>query len=196
MIRKIWILTLLFSGVAAHADISVDFDHAQGSLEFHAIGRPSALKIVGKSGLPKGSLILSQTALNGALLLDLNGLDTGIELRNRHMKEKYLQTQSFPQAKLQLLSLGISPESLTPGYEVADAPFTGKLLLHGIEKPVNGKVTIKRSENTVAANANFQIKLSDFAIDVPSFMGVTVADIVDITIAVQSPINQTGPTRP
>ena len=192
MIQKIWILVALLSGVTAHADVSIDFDHAQGSLEFHAIGRPSALKIVGKSGPPKGSLIMSQTALDGALLLDLNGLDTGIELRNHHMKEKYLQTQTFPQAKLQLLSLGVTLQSLTPGYEVTDSPFTGKLLLHGVEKPVSGKVTIKRSENTVTATASFQIKLTDFAIDVPSFMGVTVADVVDISTTFQAPIIQTG----
>ena len=193
MTRKLWMMTVLFlSTAAARADMTVDFDHGQGSLEFSAIGKPSALKIVGKSGAPKGTLLLTQNNLEGALLLDLNGLDTGIELRNHHMKEKYLQTQTYPQARLKLQSVGFPLEKMMSDYAAAEVPFSGSLLLHGVEKPVTGKGTFKRAGDTLTGSAVFQIKLSDFAIGVPSFMGVTVADVVNVTTTFQVPLVQTG----
>jgi polyisoprenoid-binding protein YceI len=192
MMMMMMFTALLLSAAAAQADITVDFDHSQGSLEFSAVGRPSALKIVGKSGAPKGSLLLTQNTIAGALLLDLNGLDTGIELRNHHMKEKYLQTQTYPQAELKLQSVGFPLEKMGSDYAATDVPFAGTLLLHGVEKPVSGKSSFKRVGDTLTGNAKFQIKLSDFVIGVPSFMGITVADVVDVTTTFQAPLVQMG----
>jgi len=179
---------LLASVHAAVAGTTADFSHAQGSLEFRAVGKPSALKIVGKSGVPTGSLVFSKDSLGGALSLSLDGLDTGIELRNHHMKEKYLETKTFPQATLYPLNIGIPKEKMLTDFEVSGAAFTGNLLLHGVEKPVAGKVSLKRTGPTLTGDASFQIKLSDFGIAVPSFMGITVADTVDVTTSFKAPL--------
>jgi len=106
------------------------------------------------------------------------------------MKEKYLQTQIYPQAKLTLLSVGAPLEKLMSDYEATDVAFTGSLLLHGVEKPVTGKGSFKRAGNALNGTASFQVKLSDFAITVPSFMGVIIADVVDITTVFQVPLVQ------
>jgi len=149
-----------------------------GQVEFRAIGRPSALKIVGKGTGPAGDLTLEGQpgthVVQGTLTFKMSTLKTGIGLRDNHMKEKYLQIEKFPDAIFKLDRLKIE--------NTGTIPFSGKLTLHGIEKPISGTTKITLKGDDYESESDFKIKVSDYGIDVPVYLGITVADEVDIKV--------------
>src|SRR5262245_42355900 len=88
--------------------VKVELHDASGSIDFFATGWPSALKIHGKGAGPAGTLTLNGSSATGSLSVDLGTLKTGIALRDRHMKEEYLQVDRYPQATLTLAHLDLA----------------------------------------------------------------------------------------
>ena len=171
---------LSLAGVSAAAE-GVVFDQNSGSVEFHATGRPSAIKIVGKGKSSKGDFSVKDMVVTGSAHFDLASLDTGIETRNTHMKEKYLEVPKFPEAVLTLTKMEL-PKDFSKESSFTKVPFTGSLSLHGVDHPVSGAADISRHEDGVTINATFGLKIADFAIALPTFMGITMADDVQITV--------------
>jgi polyisoprenoid-binding protein YceI len=58
----------------------------------------------------------------------------------------------------------------------------GVLALHGIKKQMNIKANISKENDTVQLNSLFSIKMSDFGIEPPVMIFLTVRDQVDIDI--------------
>lgn len=150
-----------------------------GEIKFIAVGKPGFLKIKGESKgvAPQGSLKLESNLSNGEFVFDLNSLNTGIDLRDEHMKDKYLEVKKFPQAKLILKDFKVTTEELNSDFEKS---FSGSLILHGETKNIDGKIKfIAKDKSTVS---KFTIKVSDFKIDVPQHLGITVSETVDIEV--------------
>lgn len=185
MFRWVTLLLMLLWVSLARADVPPTGKNYllapdQSSVEFLAVGNPSMLKIKGQGGRLSG---MTQVAKNGSDSLfrskfdfDLTTLETGISRRDTHMKEKYLETAKFPKATLVVNDLKASYGS--------KAVFKGDLTLHGVTKAVEGSVQIDpANESKLKANASFKIFLSDFAISIPSFAGITVANEVEVTVS-------------
>ena len=166
----------------------VDIDHGSGNVEFRATGHPSSLKIVGKGSAPHGSFTISKNLVSGSVSFDLTSLDTGIDLRTNHMKEKYLETGKYHDAKLTLTQMVLPQDISADHVSVDQVPFTGNLLLHGVEKPVSGVAKIEKSGGKVSIAANFNLKVSDYKIAVPTFAGITMADDVQVSVADSAPV--------
>lgn len=146
-----------------------------GQTTFEAVGKPAMIKIKGEAPAP---LALIKTENNKHSLestLDLNLLTTGIDLRDEHMKEKYLETAKFPKAKLTIDDLNLPANA-------KDQAFKGTLSLHGKEAPVEGTFSFNEKKE---ASAEFKIKLSDFGIEIPEYMGIKVAETVTIKTQIQ-----------
>ncbi len=178
---KIVLITLVFLVTKTYG---FSLESKNGLSEFTAIGRPAALKIVGHGVGPTGQLALapegSDYLLSGALDLDLDSFDTGIEMRDKHMKEKYLETSKNKKATLKFTGAHLAKEILEKNGEVTVPAF---LLLHGIEKPVEVKTAfVQDSNGELKTTSSFQIKISDYGIQIPSFSGLTVADQIQIKI--------------
>src|SRR5260370_8197669 len=62
--------------------------------------------------------------------IDLASLDTGNSLRNREMRELYLETGKHPAAKFKSVSVD-APPSIAPN-SPADIKVTGDFTLHGV----------------------------------------------------------------
>ncbi|MBY0369365.1 YceI family protein [bacterium] len=136
----------------------------------------------------QGNLTVKDGVVTGKAILALNTLDTGIALRNRHMKEKYLETEKFPNAEFTFTELKL-PDTLKKGEGEANAvPFKGVLKIHGVEKPVAGTVDVKLSKDKADMGFKFQTRIPDFAINTPSFLGVTVAEDVEVTVKLEGPL--------
>lgn len=169
----------LILGTLTHAATTVDLTKSTVAVEFLAVGQPAAITIRGKvkdSGSVSGLLQVSPDSVTGEATVALGSLDTGMELRNRHMKEKYLETQTYPTAVLKGIKLTV-PAAGGP------APFTGELSLHGKTRPVTGTATVTKPD--LGMSFQFNISTRDFGIDTPQFMGVTVADQVQISVKVE-----------
>lgn len=173
-------LIFLVSGAVASADQSAKLDSQNGSIEFQAKG--PLVKVNGKGEGAKGILLIKENKVTGSLKLDLTSLDTGISLRDDHMKNKYLQVKDHPEAVLELT------EVILPKNFKGKTDFKGVLSLHGVQKPVVGKIKLKGIKSgKVQMSADFKIKFSDFNIELPSFKLVSVGE--DIKIKVKSKVS-------
>jgi polyisoprenoid-binding protein YceI len=125
-----------------------------------------------KSETVKGEATLKGNAVTAdKIVVDLRNLKTGIALRDRHSRDKYLEVDKYPEA------------ILTDG-KGKDGKGTGKLKIRGIEKAVAGSYTIKGD----TLFAEFPIKLSDYDIKKVKYMGVGVDD--DVTIKISVPVKK------
>ena len=187
--RKIILFIAAFSLHSAGA--AVHLKPSGGGVDFIAVGRPSFLKIHGKGKPVTGELVVQDGQVDGQVDFELNSLDTGIGLRNGHMKEKFLEVAKYPEARLSLSAQALprawSPESA----QMDSVAFTGQLTLHGVSKSVSGHFKISEEREV---EADFKIKLSDFGIDIPRYAGITVADEVQIKVRIDD-LNELKATR-
>lgn len=142
-----------------------------GKVEFLAIGRPGFLKVKGEGAKPKGSVKIVDGKASGEFTVELSQFKTGIELRDEHMKEKYLKVGTHPTAVIRFSDIELKSGA---GKTVVPA----ELELHGTKKPVS----LEAKLDGLAVEATFKIKLTDFGIAIPSYAGVTVAEDVSITV--------------
>src|SRR5690606_27948511 len=109
----------------------------------------------------------------------LDTLKTGIELRDKHMTEKYLETGKYPKASLILDKAKL----VLPASGSQKGKTTGILKLHGKSKEVPVEFEIKGNQGSYAVKATMKVNYKDFGIDVPSYMGVTVKPDLDVEVA-------------
>ncbi len=165
----------------ADSPLSLTLKQGSGWVEFHATGHPSAIRITGKGDKLQGNLFVNHRTVTGQVQFDLSSLNTGIEVRTRHMKEKYLEISQYPEAKFTLTQMELS-QDLTGNTSMKQVPFQGKLFLHGIEKLISGTAEIQTQEKQVKFNAEFSLKIGDYGIVLPTFAGITMADEVKILV--------------
>jgi polyisoprenoid-binding protein YceI len=115
----------------------------------------------------------------------LAGLDTGIGLRNRHMRG-YLDVEHFPEAELHVARKKVAfPPQGRPVESVAQ----GMLSLHGISKPCAIRYRVEQARpGEYRVHGTTRIDIRDFGIAVPTW-GVGVAPNVGIQVdfSVQGP---------
>jgi len=116
-------------------------------------------------------------AVSGAVQVDLATLQTGIGLRDRHMKDKYLEISrgdTFTTARLEEIHL--------EGAEEGSMPFHGRLTLHGEQHTISGMADLQgqRRDGGVRVRARFPISLAAFGIEPPRYLGVGVRDEVQV----------------
>lgn len=179
-------ITFVFLSLCAVQGLgaALDLGKAKNSIEFLAVGQPSALRVRGRANSEKvsqplkGSLAITAHTLLGTATFALAALETGIELRDSHMKEKYLEVKKYPDAELTLTRLDL-PES----HKGENLPFEGTLSLHGVKKTVKGLASVDKTESNLSAKFEFKIKLDDFGIQIPSYMGIKIANEVTVNSA-------------
>lgn len=113
--------------------------------------------------------------LKGEVSVDLATIDTGIGLRDQHLREKYLEIsrgRGFDQALLSEIRLD---QAEGEGFQ-GKTGFTGKLLLHGVSRDVAGTAEIRREGALTRVEASFPLSLTDFGIQPPEYLGVGVAN--------------------
>ncbi len=110
--------------------------------------------------------------------VQLDGLDTGIGLRNRHMRENYLETDKYPLAKYsgQITKVENSPDR---GLIITAE---GKFSVHGVERPMTISGVITPGENAYHVKSDFEIKLPDFNIKIPSLMFLKINEIIKVAL--------------
>ena len=125
-----------------------------------------------------GTLALASAqpvVLAGELSVDLATIDTGIALRNRHLRENYLELSKgagFDKAVLTQIRLS---EASGEGFE-GRSVFEGTLRLHGVSRGVTGSAEIRREAAGLRVVATFPLTLTDFGIEPPQYMGVGVGN--------------------
>ena len=187
--RALGILALcILLPTLATAAIFVDFNRNKKDVEFVAIGKPSFLKIRGNGAKTKGRLLINGNSVKGILKVPLKDFDTGIGLRDRHMKNKYLEVKKYPHALLKITQLQMKRNILKDATAQKKIPFKGKLKLHGVTRPVNGTFDVSRNGRRVLGEARFSVDITKYGVDIPKFKGVTMAKEVKISAKFDAPL--------
>ncbi|MFH1197484.1 MAG: YceI family protein [bacterium] len=110
--------------------------------------------------------------------VDLTTLDTGIGLRNRHMRDNYLETDKFKYSSYEGKFKSIR--------KISDSEFEvevdGTMNIHGITKtlPVKGKMI--KTDNGYRILSQFDVKLTDYQIEVPKLMFVKISEVMELHV--------------
>lgn len=170
---------------SAHA-ATYQINAQKSEVDFLAVGRPSMLKVKGAGGKPSGSFTTGEKA-GGEIQVDLREFSTGIALRDKHMKEKYLELEKPENqfAKLNITSIELPGKDVPANGEV-DAKVAGTLSLHGKSQPIRTESKLKVDGKSLSTEMKLKLKLSDYGIAIPSYAGITVAEDVDVNIKIQA----------
>lgn len=144
----------------------------------------------GKTQDVRGFFVLDPAALADSIAVevrvDLASLDTGLEMRNKHMRDNHLETDRFPLAVFRGGRVGsVASRALAP-----DAPLafvlTGELELHGmrqaIELPVEIRQVTHEAGQRLRVTTHFQVKLSDFGIARPKMLLLKLDEVQHVTV--------------
>ncbi len=125
---------------------------------------------VGKMKITSGNVVFQDGKYKAKnIIVDLNSLVTGMDLRDEHAKNKYLETKKYPTAVL-MDAIG------------ANGAGKARIKIRDKESVVNG--TYKISSSGKSMKAEFVVKLSSFGISDISFKGIGVDDDVRIEVIV------------
>jgi polyisoprenoid-binding protein YceI len=159
-------------------------------VEFNAVGKPSMISITGTGGKAVGQLALKDGSASGEFTVDLNSFTTDMDTRDEHMKEKYLETskEGFDKAILKISQKGLNIKSFPLEGTWAPKNLKGLLTLHGVTKEVLLVPNVSFNGASAKGEVSFKIRLQDYAIEIPSFAGVTVADEVTAVVKIDDKV--------
>lgn len=165
-------LALVVATFASAAIAGYALTKTPPAVQFAGVG-PAGFKMLGKTTAL--SLVQDDKALT--IVVALADVTTGIALRDRHMREKYLEVAKFPDVRL-AVPLASLPNPAA-GATVA-GELKGTLSLHGKQKEIPFKYQAScTADNVCTAKGGFTINIRDFDIVIPSYLGVTLKpDIV------------------
>jgi polyisoprenoid-binding protein YceI len=187
------ILALLLPVGNAHAATSSAWQILAGEIRVTCpltVGGSFDAKTTAVAGEYRADATSSDSWL-GTITVDLATLETGIALRDEHMRDTYLEVGKggdFSRAVLSQVRLSaIDRDTLT-----GRGTFTASLRLHGVERAVTGKADIRRSGEHLRVKASFPLKIADFGIATPRYLGVGVKDEVTVQVTLESSSGEEG----
>lgn len=155
--------------------------------------------IEGKTSKITGSITIDDSfdltkPVSGKFDVDLASIDTGIALRNEHMRDNFLETKSYPKATFVLKSLVSPPKKLVAGQKTS-LKAIGDFSLHGktVSKTVPVDVTYmsrcpatetkREGCDIIQVKATFNVPFKDHAIKRPEIVFQKLADTVIVTVS-------------
>jgi len=113
------------------------------------------------------------------LEVDLGSLDTGVGMRNRHMRDDYLEVKKYPYA----VYTGVIErvEATDSGaYRVTAA---GTMEIHGVKKRMEVPCEVTEAGPGYRAHCLFHVRLPDFRIEIPKLMFLKLSDDIALDVA-------------
>ena len=143
-----------------------------GTASFKGVG-PAGFKIEGATS----NLSLKDDGKTLTVVVNLKELNTGIELRDKHMRDKYLEVEKFPEATL---AVPLDAITFAADGKSSEGSAKGTFSVHGKSKEVSFKYKMTNTGGTCAIEGEAAVNFKDFDVNVPSYMGITVKP--DITV--------------
>ena len=165
------VLFALLMPFAADAKLAAS---GSASVSFAATG-PAGMRIVGSSS----DLSVADDAQNITVTVPLGNLKTGVDLRDQHMRDKYLEVPKYPNAELVVAKSAIKIPA--PGGD-SSGDAHGTMKLHGKTKDVSFHYVARKDGGAMKVGGTVRIDMRDYGISVPSYLGVTVKPEVDVEV--------------
>lgn len=163
--RFLALTALFFAAAPAMAALKVD---GKPKVGFHASGSPGALDIDGTAS----SISLNDDGTTLTFTVPMGGVTTGIDLRDDHMRNEFVQVAQFPN-----VTLSFPKSAITFPTEVGAASsgtVDGQFNAHGVNQTVKVTYKVQKSKTGWRVTAEFPFDVSQHGIAIPSYLGVTV----------------------
>jgi polyisoprenoid-binding protein YceI len=180
-------LTLVLAGAAGAAEFVV---RPGDDTQVVFVSRASIESFEGKTNRLEGWLQVEPTAVGDSITahfeVDLASLDTGIKMRNQHMRRNHLETDRYPKATLDGVAV-LSPAGarLEPGtplrFEVE-----GTFSLHGVSRRIRLAVDVAYSTadgGRITFRTSFPVALPDYGISRPQFLFLKLAETQEVRVS-------------
>jgi polyisoprenoid-binding protein YceI len=111
--------------------------------------------------------------------VDLESVDTGIGLRNRHMRENYLHTDKYPITWFKGKIINAIKENDGRAKVIAE----GDMFIHGVTKKIKvDGVVSTNNQGSYRLQSKFEVKLTDYKIEVPQFMFMRISEVIQLVL--------------
>jgi len=108
----------------------------------------------------------------------LETLDTGIGLRNRHMRDNYLETKDYPYATY----AGSILRANSTDSNWISIDLTGEFTVHGEPRMMELSVAALPEGDGYRVKSEFEVKLSDHGIDIPKLMFLKIDERMQLEL--------------
>jgi len=125
------------------------------------------------------SAVLNTSNGEFAALALVKGFRFKVALMEEHFNENYMESSQFPKAVVKGSLKDFEMSKLTEG--VSEFMLKGTITIHGITKPLETLVQIKKIENTLVLETEFILKPEYFEIEIPKIVSNKVAKEVFVT---------------
>jgi len=185
----LWLVAVICVSACAGSEARFVVTPGDGSTLVRFDSKAPLESFSGTTRQARGEIVLDPEGLGDSLTVhlevDLASLETGIGLRDRHMRDNHLETARFPLAVFRgARIIGERPTDLPPG-EGVTIEIEGVLSLHGVERNMRAPVSVVREvlpdQERLGIECRFTVKLSDYGIARPQFLTLKVADEQKIT---------------
>ena len=155
-------------------------------------------KIVGTTSKITGHIQVNPKditkGLKAAFALDLASLKTGIDKRDEHMRDNFLETAKYPTAMLTIDKVTKASDKMLVDGKTLMVDAEGTLTLHGVKNTVQLKditaTYFDESEATkgrlpgdlLIINGGFSLNLPDYNIEVPQFIFLKLAETIKVSV--------------
>jgi polyisoprenoid-binding protein YceI len=162
------LLALALCPSTALAGMTLDESIAKPKVGFKANGEPGALDIDAKTE----ALTVADDGTLLTFTVDMNKVTTGIDLRDDHMRTKFLHTDKFPNTVIQFEKAKIAWPTETG--KKATGKLEANFTAHGVTKPISMTYEVQKTKQGWKCTGSFDYNTNDHGIEVPNYLGVTV----------------------
>jgi polyisoprenoid-binding protein YceI len=178
MLRRLVAVLFLVVATAAPAHAAPTVLKVSGIATFDGEAKPpvGTIKLHGEKAAVTGEVSIDGDTATGTLWLDMASWDTGLGLRDEHLRSpEVFDTAKYPKAKLVLKPWKLSS---------APAPIEGVLTLKDSSAPVKGTCAVDASK---AAKCHLDVNLDDYpTVGKISRLGVTVDPHVSVDVTLKA----------
>jgi polyisoprenoid-binding protein YceI len=153
---------------------------------------------IGKTQNVKGGFLLtsgSQPAITAMKIsADLSTLKSDEDRRDNSIRERWLESNTYPQATFVAKDVQTLPANYSQGQN-ATFNITGNLTIHNVTRQETFKVTGKKDGDTISGQATSLIYMKNYGFDAPNIAGIlTVKDGVTVTFDFNAKKGNCDPT--
>ena len=185
------LLTLgLLAGMPSPAGAEEFLVHPGKENKVVFVSKASMESFEGKTNKLEGRIDLDPANLGDSIPVhfevDLASLDTGLPMRNRHMRENHLETAKYPKAVFEGAAVrGPAGEALEAG-KTKRFDVEGTFTLHGVSRRIRINVDATYAPqpqgDRISFQTTFPVLLGDYQISRPQFLFLKLAESQEVRV--------------
>lgn len=172
----------------------------QGGSRIQFVSDATLETITGVTSNVTGTLHIDPANVAGAtgrVAVRTDSIRTGIDLRDEHLRsDTWLNAARFPEIVFQLSRIE-GATALAPNQTV-NATVRGRFTLHGVTRDVTARAQLRYvpvtddmrtnhiTGDTVRVQANFQVRMSDYGVSIPSIVQLKVSNEIDVNVTLRA----------